>query len=93
VKIKELKERISITEVVEHLGGRINRTSWTEWQPCHCPFHEDRVASSSVNLPKGRFICHGCGVSGDIVDLAKEALGGPGTDIRDAIDWLKERFL
>jgi hypothetical protein len=35
-----------------------------DWASAHCPFHEDKNPSLSVNLIHGGFICHGCGANG-----------------------------
>lgn len=45
-------------------------------QKVKCVFHEDTVASASVNLTKGLFNCYGCGVAGDAITLVmlKEGL-------------------
>ena len=93
--IDRLKEDITIDEVVEYLGGR--KVSWgtyahyDTWMPVTCPFHNDENASASMNRAKGRFKCHACDVSGDIVDLAREYLGDGG--VRRAMDWLERTFL
>jgi hypothetical protein len=34
-----------------------------EWAAAHCPFHEDKNPSFSVNLVHGGFCCRACGVS------------------------------
>ena len=34
-----------------------------EWAAAHCPFHEDKNPSLSVNLVHGGFCGHACGVS------------------------------
>ena len=92
--IDRLKEDITIDEVVTYLGGK---TAWNSvrfydaWQAVTCPFHNDENASASMNRAKGRFKCHACDVSGDIVDLAREYLDE--TDVRRAMDWLERTFL
>lgn len=40
-----------------------------------CPFHDDRVASASVNVDEGLFYCHTCGVGGDAISLIRHAEG------------------
>jgi putative DNA primase/helicase len=37
----------------------------------HCPFHEDRNPSMSLNLAKGLWNCHSCGKSGGILDFER----------------------
>lgn len=41
----------------------------------HCPLHEDRRASLSLNLTKGVWYCHSCGLGGGVRRLA-QLLGG-----------------
>lgn len=50
------------------------------WQPVQCindAGHPrgDRHPSASINLAKGRYNCHACGLSGDGYDLARELHG------------------
>lgn len=46
-------------------------------QKVRCPFHDDSVASASVNLGMGLFNCYGCEVAGDAIRLLqlRERLG------------------
>ena len=39
------------------------------WAKIKCPFHEDDHASASVNLREQLFVCHGCGVKGDAINI------------------------
>ena len=52
------------------------------WRKMKCPFHIDSHASAAVNYDKGAFICHGCGVKGDVYSLIMYKEGG---DFREAI--------
>jgi DNA primase len=36
-----------------------------------CPFHKEKTPSFSVNSAKGVFICHGCGVGGDVFEFGR----------------------
>lgn len=86
--ITRLKEELNINELLGFLGVIVPfRTGWVS---CRCPFHNDRVASAAVNSTKGRFKCHACDASGDVVDLAKLYLGT--SDTREAITWLTQTF-
>lgn len=40
-----------------------------------CPFHQDKIASLSINLSKGSFRCFGCGARGDIFDFYMKKYG------------------
>lgn len=91
MKIAELKEQITVEQVLEKCGGIIQGTGWTDWEKTICPFHDDTVASAGTNRVLGKFVCHGCGVRGDIVDLAMAYLQSP--TIQDAMRWLEEEFL
>lgn len=41
----------------------------------HCCFHEDRNPSLSLNLAHGLWNCHGCNLSGGIVDFERRLMG------------------
>lgn len=87
---------LDIAEILTHYGANLARVSPTGWRPVKCPFHEDKVASASVNVELGAFKCHACDMSGDgislirkveglgyrgAVDFARTVLGASGTDI------------
>jgi len=40
-----------------------------EWNPTLCPFHGEEHASASVSFRRNAFVCHGCGMRGDIPAL------------------------
>ena len=55
--------------IISHLGkGKEKGTEFV----CHCPFHEDRTPSFSLNVEKGVYYCFGCGVSGGLNQLASK---------------------
>lgn len=91
MRIEELKERIPVARVIEHFGGKIEGSARDRWVPVRCPFHRDKNASASVHRRLGRFVCFACDVRGDIVDLARA--GANISQVRDAIEWLEQRFL
>jgi DNA primase len=88
INITELKRNIDITEVLAAVStaGDEYRLG-AGWRSVRCPFHNDKLASAAVNSEAGRFKCHGCDVSGDIIDLAQAHLG-PNTTIQEAGEWL-----
>lgn len=99
MRIPELKEQVSIEEVISYLGGRPfgwsggYRDRWVKWI---CPFCSDSNGSASVQPQAGRFLCHQCsaprdGQSGDIVDVAMFELGT--TSVNEAVTWLERTFL
>lgn len=48
----------------------VKSKSGSEWSVL-CPSHGDRNASMRINVAKGKFICHGCGVRGGMTRLAR----------------------
>ena len=68
-------EKHSIGDYLNYLGATVPAMGHG-WRKVKCPFHEDSHASAGVNFEKGRFKCHGCGVSGDVYDLIMEREGG-----------------
>jgi hypothetical protein len=70
------------------LGVRV-RARQARWAPVRCflPGHDDRHASSGVNLETGQFRCHGCGAHGG----AYHAALALGYTRRDAAE-LAKRF-
>src|SRR5207247_1808764 len=40
-----------------------------------CPFHSEKTPSFSVNVDKGLFYCHGCGVGGDAITFIEKIEG------------------
>ena len=67
--------------VLDELGVQYRDRSG--WQSIRCidPGHDDRNASASLNLEKGRFKCHSCGLSGDGYDMAMDLLGLAAADM------------
>ncbi|TLD40617.1 MAG: DNA primase [Candidatus Jettenia ecosi] len=54
---------------------------------CHCPFHDDKEPSLSVNLEKGVFKCFGCSEQGGVVKFIQLLYG---LDKKDALERIKE---
>lgn len=55
----EIKQSVSMREVVERYGIRIDRKQF-----CCCPFHKEKTAS--MKIYKDSYNCFGCGANGDI---------------------------
>lgn len=55
----EIKQSVSMREVVEGYGIRIDRKGF-----CCCPFHKEKTAS--MKIYKTSYNCFGCGANGDI---------------------------
>lgn len=56
---EEIKQSVSMREVVERYGIRIDRKQF-----CCCPFHKEKTAS--MKIYKDSYNCFGCGANGDI---------------------------
>lgn len=76
----EIKQLVSMQEVVERYGIRIDRKGF-----CCCPFHKEKTGS--MKIYKSSYNCFGCGANGDIFSFvmgmdhcdfktAYKALGG-----------------
>jgi len=65
--IKELKQKVDYTLFYsEFFKTPLNRTKFTT----HCPFHNDKNPSFSVNLENGNWKCYSlCSKSGDFIDF------------------------
>ncbi|THV39666.1 hypothetical protein FAB82_17510 [Glycomyces buryatensis] len=66
-------------------GWEAPRTVAERWNPCKCPdpSHEDHNPSASVHPGKGAFMCHSCGISGDLISLIRDQ---EGVNYRDALE-------
>lgn len=42
-----------------------------EWNACLCPFHGEANPSASVSYRHEAFVCHGCGMRGNVINLIK----------------------
>lgn len=55
---------------------------------CFNPNHDDKTPSMSINVGKGVFHCHGCGISGNVITylekFARKTMTGP--EIRKALE-------
>lgn len=67
-------ERLDCRNVADELGIDFQHRRGT-WWPCRCPMpgHDDSDPSASIG-PRG-WRCHGCGASGDILDLYRVTTG------------------
>jgi len=80
----KVKERASITEIVQHFGGVALQRG-----KCRCPFHEDRDPSFSVKESDGIWTCFaGCG-SGDAVDFVAKIKS---IDLKEACEILADFY-
>jgi hypothetical protein len=61
------KYRLALKPYLEDAGPNSNG----EWG-MHCPFHDDRRRSASVNFDTGLWYCNACNVGGTVRDLTKQ---------------------
>lgn len=71
-----MSNNLPIKPVLEHYGGRIPRNI-DGWQKMKCPFHDDSHASAGVSVKEGIFVCHGCGMKGNAINLVMKEEGKP----------------
>lgn len=64
-------EKPSIEEYLNYIGAELPARG-SGWRKMKCCFHIDSHASAAVNYDKNAFVCHGCGVKGDIYSLIME---------------------
>ena len=94
--IEEVKEEISVVEILGHYGAETWRASYHGhgWTPLNCPFCTDTNGSGSVNAAAGLFLCHQCGAprdgkAGDIIDIVKDQ---ELMTTREALEWIRGTF-
>lgn len=89
----EIKQSVSMLEVVEQYGYHPNRAGFIS-----CPFHKEKTASMKVY--KDSVYCFGCGRSGDIFTFVqqmegcsfKEAYLKLGGEYEKKSDWKRKKF-
>ena len=89
----EIKQSVSMLEVVEQYGYHPNRAGFIS-----CPFHKEKTASMKVY--KDSVYCFGCGRSGDIFTFVqqmdgcsfKEAFLKLGGEYEHKTDWKRKKF-
>ena len=80
-----IKARHPLADIVgRYADGRRVENGRTVWL---CPFHKEKNQSFSLTPNGDRFICFGCGESGDIFDFLKHV---EGLDLKEAITFLDE---
>lgn len=81
--VDSIKERVELTDAL-HL---FNIDPPNGKKLIRCPFHDEKTASFQVKGERWR--CYGCGLHGDLIDLAAHALG---IDNKAAIHFWAERL-
>lgn len=64
-------KRVIVTEWINNNIEKTNASDSTDQIYVHCPLHEDKKPSLSINIEDQVFKCHGCGESGHLSELAK----------------------
>lgn len=67
--------KFPITPILEALGQPIPGGSRSGRVKAKCIFHDDMVASATIDYKNQRFHCFACDVSGDAVDLLRTQEG------------------
>ena len=57
---EEIKERLSMAQVIQRYGFGLNRSKFIS-----CPFHSEKTAS--MKIYDKSFYCFGCGAGGDVI--------------------------
>jgi len=76
-----MQQKPSIEEYLNYIGAAVPAHG-AGWRKMKCPFHDDSHASAAVNYDGGAFICHGCGIKGDVYKLIQHK---EGVNYREAI--------
>ena len=80
----EIKNMVSMPEMMETYGIRLNRSGF-----CKCPFHSERSASFKAYPGTRGFYCFGCHESGSVIDFVMKFFG---LSFGDAIKKINEDF-
>ncbi len=89
-RIDNIKAVVRMEDVLLHYAAEISYQGWGSWESIRCPFHDDSMASASVNLANDAFNCHACDARGDVIALVQYAENFP--EGKDALDFLEENF-
>ena len=80
----EIKQRVSMIEMLQHYGIETNRSNF-----CRCPFHQEKSASFKAYPGSRGFYCYGCHESGSVIDFIMKFFG---LSFGDAIKKINEDF-
>lgn len=64
MEIAEIKQRLTIEQVLSHYGLKPDRNNMLQ-----CPFHEDDKPSMKVYTQTNTFNCFGCNANGDVIEF------------------------
>lgn len=80
----EIKQRVSMIEMLQYYGIETNRSNF-----CRCPFHQEKSASFKAYPGSRGFYCYGCNESGSVIDFVMKFFDLP---FGDAIKKINEDF-
>lgn len=66
MEITEIKQRLSLSEVLKHYSLEPKNNM------LKCFMHDDKTASLQVNLEKNFYKCHACGKTGDVIQFIED---------------------
>ena len=89
IKDTSVREVVAAADMVEVVSGRTSLRKAGPRFSGHCPFHEERTPSFSVNPVEKLYHCFGCGKGGDVITFVRET---ESLDFAGAVEWLAERF-
>jgi DNA primase len=67
MEIKQIKSTLSITEVIQNYGLKVNKNKMV-----NCPFHEDKTPSMQISTARNLYKCHGCDKKGDVIQFVQD---------------------
>ncbi|WP_299293985.1 CHC2 zinc finger domain-containing protein [uncultured Tateyamaria sp.] len=73
-----VRDALSFHDVLTHY--EIDHPTGTAQVKIHCPFHDDRTPSCSINLTGKKFNCFGCDAQGNLLDFIILMEGGDTDD-------------
>ena len=88
VDVETIKARIPMWMVV---GLYAPEVPVNGRRPMRCPFHDDRVASATIDNAQGWFVCHTCDMKGDIFSLVRRVEGF--SEFAQARDFIVRRLM
>ncbi len=83
----ELIRSVDILKVCDELGIKVRRVG--RGYKALCPFHEEKIASFSIDPVKKLFKCFGCGKGGDVIRLVE---GVKKVSFKEALRYLEGLF-
>ena len=72
--IAEIKERVSIADMVDQLNISRKRSGSNRYVLC-CPFHDEQTPSFMIYIEDDTYHCFGCQAHGDAIDFYQNTLG------------------